>query len=50
MRKLGLVLKKIEIDDNFINTQKQKQLIMKVTLMMCLNQSILQLYQAYKSF
>ena len=34
--------------DTFIDTQKQKQLLMKKTLMMYLNQSILQLYQAYK--
>ena len=33
----------------FIQTQKQKQLSMKVTLMMCLNESILQLYQIYKN-
>ena len=33
----------------FMRTQKQKQLSMKVTLMMCLNQSILKLYQTYKS-
>ena len=34
----------------FTHTQKQKQLLMKLTLMMCLNQSILQLYQTYKKF
>ena len=35
----------------FIQTQKQKQLLMKVTLMMMyLKQSILQLYQKYKNF
>ena len=33
----------------FICTQKQKQLLIKVTLMMYLNQSIPQLYQAYKT-
>ena len=34
---------------HFIHTQKPKQLIMKVTLMMMyLNQSILQLYETYK--
>ena len=33
----------------FIHTQKQKQLSMKVTLIICLNQSILQLYQRYKN-
>ena len=30
----------------FIDTQKQKQLLLKVTLMMYLNQSRLQLYQS----
>ena len=35
---------------HFIHTQKQKQLLMKVTLMMYLDQSILQLYQIYKTF
>ena len=34
----------------FIHSQKQKQLLMKVTLMMYLNQSTLQLYQTYKIF
>ena len=35
----------------FIQTQKQKQLLMKGKLMMMyLNQSILQLYQIYKNF
>ena len=34
----------------FAHTQKQKDLLMKVTLMMYLNQSILQLYQIYKDF
>ena len=33
----------------FIQTQKQKQLLMKVTLMMYLNQSTLLLYKAYKN-
>ena len=35
---------------NFIETFlfKQKSLSIKVTLMMCLNQSILKLYQTYK--
>ena len=33
-----------------IKTQKQKQLSMKVTLMMCFDQSIEQLYQTYKIF
>ena len=32
----------------FIQTQKQKSLSMKVTLVMCFNQSILQLYQTYQ--
>ena len=35
---------------SFIHTQKQKQLLMKVTLIMYLNQSILQLYQIFKNF
>ena len=51
---LVLVFKKIESDektkhDTFIQSQKQKQLPMKVILMMYLNQSILQLYQTYKN-
>ena len=33
----------------FVRTQKQKQLLTKVALRMCFNQSILQLYQTYKS-
>ena len=33
----------------FILTQKQKQLSMKVVLMIYLNQSITQLYQTYKN-
>ena len=33
----------------FSQTYKQKQLSMKVTLIMCFNQSILQLYQTYKN-
>ena len=32
----------------FVRTQKQKQRLMKVTLMMYLNKSILQLYQIYE--
>ena len=32
----------------FIQTQKQKSLSMKVTLVMCFNQSILQLYQTHQ--
>ena len=45
--------KKIERDDKtkydtfFLNTKAETT--MKVTLMMCLNQSILQLYQTYKN-
>ena len=34
----------------FIYTQKQKQLLMKVTLMMYLNHSILQLYKNIQTF
>ena len=34
---------------SFIRTQKQKQLLMKMTLMVYLNQSILLLHQAYKN-
>ena len=33
----------------FILTQKQKQLLMKVTLMMYLNQRIVLSYQTYKN-
>ena len=49
-----LVFKKIESDDktkhdSFFQTQKQKQLRMKVVLMMYLNQFILQLYKTYKN-
>ena len=33
----------------FSQTYKQKQLSMKVTLIMCFNQSILHLYQTYKN-
>ena len=33
----------------FIQTQKQKKLLMKVTLMMYLNQFMIQLYQTYKN-
>ena len=55
MTTLVLESKKIEIDEKqnmtlFIHTQKQKQLLMKVTLMMYLNQSILRLYQTFKHF
>ena len=54
MTTLNLVLKNIESKHNknnvpyFIRTKKQKQLLMKVILMMCLNQSIQQLYQTCK--
>ena len=34
----------------FFEAQKQKQLSTAVTLMMYLNQSMIQLYQMYKSF
>ena len=34
----------------FIHTQNERQLLLKVTLMMCLNQSVLQLHQRYKDF
>ena len=34
---------------HFIHTQKQKQLLLKMTFMMYLNQSILKLYQIYKN-
>ena len=55
MTTLVLESKKIEIDEKqnmtlFIHTQKQKQSLMKVTLMMYLNQSILRLYQTSKHF
>ena len=33
----------------FIHTQNQKQLLIKVALMIYLNQSIIQLYETYKS-
>ena len=49
---LELKKKKMMIKQNiapFIQTQKQKHLLMKVTLMMYLNQSIVLLYQACKS-
>ena len=54
MTTLVLEFKKIEvmIKQNitlFIQIQKQKQLLMKITLMMYMNQSILQLYQTYKN-
>ena len=34
---------------HFVQTQKQKQLLMKVTLTIHLNQFMLQLYQTYKN-
>ena len=34
----------------FIHTHKQKPLLIKLTLMICLNQSMLQLYETYKKF
>ena len=48
------MLKKIEGEDkknmaHFIHTQNQKQLSMKVTLMIYLKESIIQLYQGYKN-
>ena len=49
---LVLEFKKIEQKQNmipFIRTQKQKQVLIKVTMIMYLNRSILQLYQIYKS-
>ena len=49
MAALVLGFKKIQ-SAPFIQTQKQKQLLMKGTLMMYLNQSITLLYQKYKKF
>ena len=51
---LALVFKKIESEDKtkydtFYSNSKAEILSIKVTLMMCLNQSILQLYQTYKN-
>ena len=51
---LVLVFKKIESEEKtsitvFIHTQKQKQVPMKVTLIMCFNQSILQLHHTDKN-
>ena len=50
---LVFLLKKIESDDKtkydtFYSHPKEKQLLIKVTFMMYLNQSKLQLYQTYK--
>ena len=52
--KLVLEFKKIEGDDatrfnTFYSISKQKQLLMKVILMMYLNQSIVRIYQTYKN-
>ena len=52
---LVLALKKIKSEDKtkyntFYSHSKAKKLLMEVTLMMYLNQSILQLYQTYKDF
>ena len=51
---LVLVFKKIGSEhktkyDNLFHTQKQKQLSMKTILIICLNQSTVNLYQAYKN-
>ena len=53
MTRIVAVLIKMQTDDKtkydtFFNTQKQKQLSMKVTLMMQFNQCALKLYQIYK--
>ena len=53
MTTLVLVFRKIESGDKtkygiFIQSQKLKWLSMKVTLMMCFNQSRLQLYEAFR--
>ena len=54
MATIVLDFKNIENDDEtaydtFNYSQKLKQLLMKVILMIYLNESILQLYQTYKS-
>ena len=54
MKTLVLMLKKIESDDkqnmtHFIQTQPQRQLSIKMPLMMYLNGSILQLHQTNKN-
>ena len=49
IKKKKLKIKK-KMTHFFIHTQKQKQLLMKVILTMCLNKSILKLYQIYKLF
>ena len=53
---LFLGLKKIESDDKakhdifYSHSKAETELLMKVALMTYLNQSVLQLYQAYKHF
>ena len=47
-------MKKIESDDRktiapFVQTQKQKQLLLKITLIMYFNQYIELIYQTYKN-
>ena len=54
VKTLVLMLKKIESDDkqnmtHFIQTQPQRQLSIKMPLMMYLNESILQLHQTNKN-
>ena len=52
MTTLVVEFKKTKNDDNakpFIQTQKQKQLLMRVILMMYLYQFIVRLYQTYKN-
>ena len=39
-----------ELHNTFIRTQKQKKLLMKVTFMMNLNQSVVLLYKTYTNF
>ena len=51
---LVLEFKKIQINDkhyitSFIQTQKEKQLLMKLMLMVYLNQCIILSYQTYKN-
>ena len=55
MKTLVLMLKKIESDDkqnmtHFIQTQPQRQLSIKMPLMMYLNESILQLHQSKQKY
>ena len=52
MTTLVVEFKKTKNDDNakpFIQTQKQKQLLMRVILIMYLHQFIVRLYQTYKN-